>query len=202
MSANDSIILTPHASSNIDKHSSASNLIILTAEDSVELVPEPAQERFLNGEEERIILSPYADAVIVRSAFDELGRYRRGDKVVIGTILPGIPDSAPIAVIISPDSQVIGAYELPISDATRVSFSLPVQVNLAFAFGTYRVSYQFTIGGHAGVVKDAEFQVIPGGDSGGEVISMLAFDRPEARFLIAQLNSGRLVVGRNPSTGE
>jgi hypothetical protein len=42
------------------------------------------------------------------------------------------------------------------------------------------------------------FDLIAGGDEGGAVVSMFAIDRPEARYVVGQLASGKLVQGRNP----
>jgi hypothetical protein len=129
----------------------------------------------------------------------DLGRYRRGDKLTLHCATPSVPDHAPIAVILDQSNYPVAALSLPKADASRKAFELQVFVGDGFALGSYSVSYQFSVGGVPGNVPGDSFTVIAGGDSGGEVISLYSCDRPEARFVIAQLNSGRLVRGRNPS---
>ena len=65
------------------------------------------------------------------------------------------------------------------------------------ALGTYSVSTAYAIGG-VPATQASTFQVVAGGDSGGEIISLFEYDRPEGRYVLAQLGSGRLVQGRDP----
>ncbi|MBX6312831.1 MAG: hypothetical protein IRY99_07945 [Isosphaeraceae bacterium] len=133
-----------------------------------------------------------------------LGRYQRGQAVTLGVRvlgpdrLPAMPDSAPTARVYG-DGGLVATYRLPIIDkGGQVGmFQRPVAIGLEYERGRYRVVYQYAVGAHAGMVIDT-FEVIPGGDSGGAVISMYAYDRPEARYVVAQLSDGKLVQGRNP----
>lgn len=128
-----------------------------------------------------------------------LGRCRRGDKVMLSCSVPSVPDHAPIAVVLNSDSHVVATIALPKIGPSRKLFGMSVFIGTAFIVGNYLVSYQFSVGGNSGSVPDDRFAVVPGGDSGGDVISLYSFDRPEARFVVAQLSSGRLAQGRNPS---
>jgi hypothetical protein len=60
------------------------------------------------------------------------------------------------------------------------------------------VYFYFTLAGVA-YSASGSFDVVAGGDSGGRVMSLHSVDRPEARGLIAQVSSGRLVLGSNPT---
>jgi hypothetical protein len=139
---------------------------------------------------------------IQRQASVDLGRYRHGDCLVLPAVLTNIPDSAPIAVILNASSQVVASYFLSSVDSTNRNFSISVQVSLAFPVGTYSVVYHVSSGGTSLSLLVAYFQVVPGGNAGGDVIFLHALDRPEATFVLAQLNSGRLCVGRNPYIGD
>ncbi len=129
----------------------------------------------------------------------DLGRYRRGDTVTIGCVTPGVPDAAPIAVILDVGMNPVMACPIPATDSTHMTFALPVFIGAQFNVGSYSVSYQFTVGGQSGLTTGDSFLVIPGGDSGGDVISLYSFNRPEGNYVVAQLSSGRLAQGRNPS---
>jgi hypothetical protein len=197
------LVVTATADSGVDRPEAAADSFVVVAAGSVELEPAPPRDRTGDAEgRPAFLVGPAADAVIVRDRFAELGRFRRGDRVVLDVTLPAVPDGPPVAVVLTPDSQVMGAYFLPIADGTHIRFALPLRVDRRYGLGTYRVSYQFQVGGEPGAVRDAEFSVIPGGDPGGEVIALYAVDRPEARLVLAHLDSGRLVVGRNPSIGD
>jgi hypothetical protein len=132
-----------------------------------------------------------------------LGRFQLGQFVKLGLPIvngggsPVAPDSAPTATITSP-SNVTGAPFKLAMDGGPLAFSLPVQLGLSFALGTFSVSYTYKVNGVTFTSGDT-FNVIAGGDPGGGIIAMSFYDRPEARYVVTQLTSGRIVQGRNPS---
>ena len=65
------------------------------------------------------------------------------------------------------------------------------------AVGRYRVAYRYTAGSFVGLALDS-FDVAPGGDPSGPVVSLFSYDRPEARYVVAQTADGTLIQGRNP----
>lgn len=132
----------------------------------------------------------------------DLGRFQLGQSVplavatVDGQGAPASPDAAPTAAITGPSGDPVATVELAMAGDDR-HFALPFFLGLSLPLGTYGVAYSYLILG-AAMAASATFTVIPGGDTGGAIISMFAFDRPEARYVVAQLESGRLVQGRNP----
>jgi hypothetical protein len=132
----------------------------------------------------------------------DLGRYQQGQVVNLevtatdGGGSPAQPDAAPAATVSDADSNVVAVLKLAIN-LDETNFALPVFLGVGFPLGTYTVEYSWIIGGVSGSGSDT-FDVIHGGDVGGGVISMFAYDRPEARYVVAQLSSGNLVQGRNP----
>ncbi len=126
---------------------------------------------------------------------DDLGRFQRGDKVRISVETGSTPDDAPVATIAGPGGFE-AVLQVPI-DGSTARFARRVFLGLDFALGSYLVTHQYAISGEPRSHEQA-FELVPGGDSGGDVISMHTLDRPEGRHVVAQLSGGLLVQGRNP----
>jgi hypothetical protein len=126
-------------------------------------------------------------------------RYQRGQNVTIGSSLDAKSDNPPVATVHDPNNALFGTYLLPYAPVrgSGFNYALPVILPGGAALGTYQVAITYSIAGTPGTVTSS-FDVVAGGDSGGSVISLYAYDRPEARFVLAQLSSGKLVQGRNP----
>jgi hypothetical protein len=133
------------------------------------------------------------------------GRFQLGQSVPLairtddanGT--PTTPDDVPSARIYKDDGTLVKVQRIPTLDKSGVTglFLLPLFLSSTFAVGGYRVVYSYTISGSP-QVKDDYFEIGAGGNAGGAVIGMFWYDRPQAKFLIQQLDSGKLVQGRNP----
>lgn len=135
-----------------------------------------------------------------------LGRFQRGEKiplavqVVDGSANPVEPDAAPLATITDPSNATLASVRLPLAGSGMGQFGMAYFLGILFSsLGTYQVtySYDYAEGTGQGTASDT-FEVIAGGDEGGAVVSMFHIDRPEARYVVGQLASGRLVQGRNP----
>lgn len=132
----------------------------------------------------------------------DLGRFQPGQVVTLGVSTvdgsanPAWPDAAPVATIRDSSSNVIWSGKISL-DGGAYHFSLPVFVGISYSVGTYQVTYAWAVNGTA-VASSDSFDVIAGGDIGGSVVSMYAYVRPEATYVVAQLSSGNLVQGRNP----
>ncbi len=132
----------------------------------------------------------------------DLGRFQPGPSVTIGLSTvnaaqsPAMPDAAPIATIVNASSVTIWTGKIALTP-TPFLFSLPIFLGIAYPVGTYQVSYSWDVLGVPVTASD-QFEVIAGGDIGGRVISMYAYVRPEATYVVGQLTSGTIVQGRNP----
>lgn len=132
----------------------------------------------------------------------DLGRRQQGQYVNLRVETtdssgdPAQPDAAPVATITDAGSNVVATIKIPMSRVENV-FSLPLFLGASYLLGTYIVEYSWSVGG---VIRNSSdsFDVIHGGDIGGGVIAIYGYDRPEARYVVAQLSSGKLVQGRNP----
>jgi hypothetical protein len=135
----------------------------------------------------------------------DLGRFQAGQVVTVGVTTldsggsPATPDAAPAATVKDPGGNTVWSGKLPMAPGAYppTAFALPVFVGVGYSLGTYTVSYTWAVGAFNGTASDT-FTVIGGGDVGGRVISLYAYGRPEARFVVAQLSSGNTIQGRNP----
>jgi hypothetical protein len=128
----------------------------------------------------------------------DIGRLRRGDRVTLFVATVAVPDAAPVAVVLDPSGAAVLAQELPSWRRSRTRFCAPLRIDRRFELGRYTVAYRYTVGGLPVSAQDT-FDVVPGGDSGGEVIALYVLDRTKSRLVIAQLGCGRLARGQNPT---
>lgn len=142
-----------------------------------------------------IVLGPMTTlGVGITNTGENLGRFRHGDTVDVSVSLPSIPDSPPLATLYGPTGQPVTSYYMPTRDGLEFSVSPTVG---AWALGTFSVSIAYSISGVPSSLV-VLFDVVPGGDSGGSIISMHVHSRPESNYVVAQLSSGVVVQGRNP----
>ena len=125
-----------------------------------------------------------------------LGRFRWGDEVDFTVTPTGPPPALPTATITDASSVTVASFSMWVLPGLA-SFAGSVFLSSAWALGTFTVTCQFSVSGSP-VTQVFTFDVVAGGDSGGDVISMYFYDRPEAGYVIAQLSGGLLAQGRNP----
>lgn len=133
------------------------------------------------------------------------GNVQLGQEVVLGlqcvnaSGVPVRPDSAPVIDVYAP-GHVVAGKKIPIMDKADATgyFQYGLFLDLKFSEGPAIVTYRYTAGAFEGFEEDT-FDIVPGGHPDGSVISLSWFHRPHANFLVAQLTSGKLVKGRNPS---
>ena len=115
---------------------------------------------------------------------------------VDGAGYPTPPDVTPTVTITDPDESTItlGLTML----GSNLLFGCNFFLGSDAVLGTYTIEYLYIVAGATGTASGS-FDVIIGGDAGGVVISLYAYARPEAQYVVAQLSSGILVMGKNPS---
>lgn len=128
-------------------------------------------------------------------------RYQRGQQIPIALVIPSRSDSLPTATITDPSNALLGTVLalpfLPGYIPASFTYSTTIRLPGGAELGTYQVSFAYTVAG-VPLSSTYEFDAVAGGDSGGEVIAMFDYSRPEARYLLVQLATGKLVQGRNP----
>ena len=135
------------------------------------------------------------------AVISDLGRFRRGDWAPLTLSVDSLPDGPPVAVILDNSMDTVATLMMPALDPSGLNFLLPIQISLTYEVGTFSVFYHYKVSGES-FLQQSALEVIPGGDSGGAVISMYSIDRTEVRSIVAQLDSGVLVLGRSPSVKE
>ena len=111
---------------------------------------------------------------------------------------PVVPTNPPTIKVWSSSAVVLTA-EMPVVDRYSLTglFTYPVFLGSAYAAGQYTITYHWVTGSYIGFADD-NFEILPGGNSGGQNLSSYFFSRPHADFIVSQLETGVLVAGRNP----
>jgi hypothetical protein len=133
------------------------------------------------------------------------GRQQLGTEITLtvlcvdGNGAPVAPTNAPMMEVYdSAGNQITGKRIPPLEQAVVTGlFQYNLFLGALFSAGTYTVVYRWVSGGNHYGEMDT-FEIIPGGHADGSVISLYFYERPGARFLVQQLDSGKLVQGKNP----
>lgn len=88
---------------------------------------------------------------------------------------------------------------MPILDRRQIDglFHLPIFLGAGYEAGHHSVTMTYQVSSHQGV-DQAEFEILPYGDTDGHLLSMYFFRRPHADFVLWQTESGKIKKGRNP----
>lgn len=109
--------------------------------------------------------------------------------------VPSQPALPPIIAFYTAAGVKVTTGKMPPLDrvATTGLFAYTQQLDDDFEEGHYVA--HVTSGNYAEVWH---FDVLPGGDAGGAVLSQTFFSRPEAEFLVGKLADGSRFIARNP----
>ncbi len=130
------------------------------------------------------------------------GYFQAGDIVPIALSTsvsgsPAAPDFAPTSVITRPDSVVLPTQTMGMNGGST-DWLINFFLDGTSILGTYDIEFTFYVLGTE-YTTTGSFIVVAGGDIGGDVISLYAFTRPDSQYILAQLTSGMVVCGRNPT---
>lgn len=133
------------------------------------------------------------------------GRYRQGDLCWLsvqcrtGLHVAVVPPAAPLLTIYDAAGAVLLRAAAAVVDRYRQTgtFAYRLFLGSTFPAGQYRVTFQYSDGA-AVRLKVGTFEVTAGHPDGA-VLSMTAYERPHASFLVHLCESGLRVLGRNPS---
>jgi hypothetical protein len=142
-----------------------------------------------------------------------LGRKHVGDsiKLELTTLnasgVAVLPDAAPIVNIYNATGtlQMSSPYKLPVvftdrdDSATLLGFfSRRLVLTTSLTAGRYTVLYEWTISS-ARFHRADYFDVVTGGSTDGTVHGAFSHNRPETKEVHYDTESGKILVGRNPS---
>ncbi len=136
-----------------------------------------------------------------------LGRYQAGDAVPLrlacvdrSTNGVTLPREAPWLRVYGVGGITVGFLPaMPVEDRHGLPglFRHDLRLDISYEIGHYTVVYTYRVSNQTYCVRD-QFEVMPGSDASGTVISLYSYHHPESNFVFAQLTSRRLVMGRNP----
>jgi hypothetical protein len=131
-----------------------------------------------------------------------LGYFQAGDfvRISLATQVSGVPvapDAAPVMVITNPSSVALPVQTMAMN-GEDTSWLVNFFLGNSSIVGIYRIVFTFFVSG-VEYTDQGSFSVVPGGDIGGDVISVYSFARPDATYVLAQLTSGVIVCGKNPT---
>ncbi len=111
---------------------------------------------------------------------------------------PVMPDQVPHLKLWS-SSSLVTAEEMPLWDKTiQVGvFRTQLYLSSAYAAGLYEISVYYRSGAKYGMEQHT-FEVIAGGDADGQVLGMYFYHRPQADYIVYQVESGQILKGKNP----
>lgn len=133
------------------------------------------------------------------------GRFQLGEHIPLAVLCrdssgsPVAPVAAPRADVYATSGHPVISKLLPSLDGLAVTglFQLRLFLGAGFSPGAYTVAYRWLDGSHVGLEVDT-FEIPPGGDDSGAVISLFPYERPHAYFLMQERDGGGLYKGRNP----
>lgn len=132
-----------------------------------------------------------------------LGRFQLGDRMAIPLLTtdadyaPDLPAAAPVLKLYGPSgATVVVEYKMPPVDKVNYPglFMIPVHLGPLFSVGQWEAVMWYD-----SAQQTANFDIIAGGNSDGHVIALHWYQRPHADFLVQQLDSRKIVKGRNPT---
>lgn len=128
-----------------------------------------------------------------------IGRFQLGQTVMLRVKCASLPDDAPYARVYGPSGLVV-VKQLPIEDkyATTGQFALPLYLDSSFSAGQYQVVFLYRISGALRTGQET-FEIVGGGGADGGMISTYFYALPQADFVIAKRENGKITSGRNPS---
>ena len=136
------------------------------------------------------------------------GRKRLGEFLTLGVScvspsnhrLAVTPDAAPQITILQPGGAVaVAARPMPAWGNGKVGqFGFGEFLGSAYAVGNYLALITYAVSG-THMVATRLFSVIEGGNAAGAYTSLAWYDRPEAQYLVGNLENGTLQYNSQPN---
>lgn len=134
-----------------------------------------------------------------------LGRFQLGTRINIrlqcldSSGSPAMPSAVPAIKVWTQGGTLVLNKEIPVEDK-RIQpglFHYSLFLGNTFAAGNYH-GEKFYMSGSTPVVETFCFDAIAGGNTAGQAISAIFYHRPQADFIVYQVESGQIRFGANP----
>lgn len=133
------------------------------------------------------------------------GRKQLGQEIVLGVQCtdsngsPVAPDAAPTMKIYSQTGTLYANRQIPAQDKARIPglFADKEFLNSTFAVGQFTAVYTWAVATVKFSATD-DFEILPGGNAGGEFISLHFHQGTQDNFVTGQTNAGYIPRYRNP----
>lgn len=134
-----------------------------------------------------------------------LGRQELGVEVRIEALCvdasnhPVNPDSAPSIDVWQSGTKVLSGLAMFPEERTKVTglFVRPLYLK-NLTPGRFQVVVRWQSGAFDGM-DEHHFEIVPGGNSDGAVMAAVYYEVPNGRFIVHELDSGKIRPGKNPS---
>jgi hypothetical protein len=134
------------------------------------------------------------------------GRHQLGEEVRLqlfcrnGTPAAIMPTSAPTLDVWLGSTRIFSGLLMFPTDRVNVLglFLLPIKL-LNLASGIYNCVFRWQSSTFNGVSLGS-FEIVDGGGSNGNCVSMIYYNPPSGQFLVRQTDAGLLKQGRNPQS--
>ncbi len=124
-----------------------------------------------------------------------LPRYRLGDMVGLTFTPAALPPGSPLPTVAITDASDNPVLSRTLWTADLTTFRVDVVLDQNFEVGIFNA--RWAPAGSTEVLE-IQFEVVPGGDPGSDVISLYSHEGVAGRSVLAQLRSGALVQGDGP----
>lgn len=133
-----------------------------------------------------------------------LGRQQLGTyldvylQVKDASLVPSMPDGVPSLKILKGATAIYQGL-MPILDkVNRIGlFHSTIFLGGTFSAGTFSVRMGYSVNG-ASFIETRSFEVVPAGNSQGQVLGMYYLHSPQADFVVYSVESGAILRGKNP----
>lgn len=135
-----------------------------------------------------------------------LGEFQLGNSVPLflrttsALHVPTEPNDCPVCVIWKGSTE-IERFELPVIERfTKTgSFFLSLFLGTDYSEGNYLAEFRYVLPDDYIGSKQSAFRIVAGGNADGSIVTMYFHARPEAKYVIQQVERGLVLPGKNPS---
>lgn len=134
-----------------------------------------------------------------------LGRFKLGQELVVpmlctdGSGVAVVPDVLPsLSFYDAAGTKVLSAL-MATRDRYGAAglFSYRLPLGSTFSVGKWSASVAWKVSG-TGRLRVFQFEIVPGGDEDGAIVSQYFLERPQANYLVQRTDGGARTFGRNP----